>query len=618
MPVIMMSGKAQLTDAVRAVKLGAFQFLEKPLTPESVLVTVRGRAGAQPHPGREPRAARGARPRARRWSARARPWQQVRALIARVAPTEARVLLTGESGTGKELAAAAVHGASRRIGRAFVTVNCAAIPRDLVESEMFGHERGAFTGATERRLGRFELAHAGTLFLDEVGDLSAEAQAKLLRTLETGELQRLGAETLAAGRRAHRGRDQPAAGGRGGRRRLPGGPVLPAQRLPDPPARRSASGWRTCRRWWPTWPSGSGRARRRRSRPQALEALAGYAWPGNVRELANLVERLSILSGPTVDARRGARQVLRGGAPATARAPTALGRPLTEALDDFERGLIARRAHAGAGQRRRGGAAAADRPRQPVPPDAAARTRPGVVRPRHHFTSSSACDSSSAACCSCSPCRRASGRRTASSSSIPTCRPATRPSCAPARRPTSWPSCCLLQRLRHDPDAGRRDLPGRQRVRRPAGDLPRLAPSRGPGPGRRRRHQRHAVPAAGRGRGGRRPGRGRPADPKSRQPGTRAASGCCGTRRQCMRDARGHAGAARAAPSARRAGHGAHQLPDRPGPDRRCCSPPAAPTTGSKGCRSCSARRSSSGLPGGRSPGSTCAASSAPRARAPG
>ena len=122
--------------------------------------------------------------------------QDVRALIARVAPTEARVLITGESGTGKELVAAAIHTASRRRGHPFVTVNCAAIPRDLVESEMFGHERGAFTGATERRLGRFELAHSGTLFLDEVGDLSQEAQAKLLRTLETGELQRIGAEAV--------------------------------------------------------------------------------------------------------------------------------------------------------------------------------------------------------------------------------------------------------------------------------------------------------------------------------------------------------------------------------------------------------------------------------------
>jgi two-component system nitrogen regulation response regulator NtrX len=102
---------------------------------------------------------------------------RVRGLVERVAPTEARVLITGESGTGKELVAAAVHHASRRAGRPFVTVNCAAIPRELLESEMFGHERGAFTGATERRMGRFELAHGGTLFLDEIGDLSAEAQA---------------------------------------------------------------------------------------------------------------------------------------------------------------------------------------------------------------------------------------------------------------------------------------------------------------------------------------------------------------------------------------------------------------------------------------------------------
>src|SRR6185312_7381574 len=192
-PVIMMSGKAQLTDAVRAVKLGAFQFLEKPLAPESVLATVR--AALELNRTRaENRALQAELGRRSALVGESAAMQQVRALIIRVAPTEARVLLSGESGTGKELAAAAVHAASRRSTRAFVTVNCAAIPRDLVESEMFGHERGAFTGATERRLGRFELAHGGTLFLDEIGDLSAEAQAKLLRTLETGDLQRIGAE----------------------------------------------------------------------------------------------------------------------------------------------------------------------------------------------------------------------------------------------------------------------------------------------------------------------------------------------------------------------------------------------------------------------------------------
>src|SRR5690606_5030975 len=110
---------------------------------------------------------------------------RVRELIAQVAPTEARVLILGESGTGKELVAGAIHRQSRRGSRTFISVNCAAIPRDLVESEMFGHERGAFTGATDRRIGRFELADGGTLFLDEVGDLQLEAQAKLLRVLET-------------------------------------------------------------------------------------------------------------------------------------------------------------------------------------------------------------------------------------------------------------------------------------------------------------------------------------------------------------------------------------------------------------------------------------------------
>src|SRR5678816_623390 len=117
---------------------------------------------------------------------------RVRELIARVAPTDARVLVTGESGTGKELVASAIHASSSRRDRPFVRVNCAAIPRDLVESEMFGHERGAFTGATDRRIGRFELAHTGTLFLDEVADLGAEAQAKLLRAIEAKEIERVG------------------------------------------------------------------------------------------------------------------------------------------------------------------------------------------------------------------------------------------------------------------------------------------------------------------------------------------------------------------------------------------------------------------------------------------
>jgi two-component system nitrogen regulation response regulator NtrX len=217
-------------------------------------------------------------------------------------------------------------------------VNCAAIPRDLVESEMFGHERGSFTGATERRLGRFELAHGGTLFLDEIGDLSAEAQAKLLRTLETGELQRIGAEgtvrvdvrTISA---TNSRLDEDVANGEFREDlyfRLNVFPIhLPPlrERLDDLPALVTHLAERVRPRNAATFT------------PAALEALASYAWPGNIRELANLVERLSILSGPTVDA-GAVRQVLPGGAQAAGPA-VVLGRPLSEALDDYERALIA-------------------------------------------------------------------------------------------------------------------------------------------------------------------------------------------------------------------------------------------------------------------------------------
>jgi two-component system nitrogen regulation response regulator NtrX len=339
-PVIMMSGKAQLTDAVRAVKLGAFQFLEKPLTPESVLVTVR--AALELNRTRaENRALHAELARRGILIGEGPAMQQVRAMIARVAPTEARILITGESGTGKELVAAAIHEASARKGRPFVTVNCAAIPRDLVESEMFGHERGAFTGATERRIGRFELAHGGTLFLDEVGDLSQEAQAKLLRTLETGELQRIGAETVAridARVVSATNRDLEDAVDNGGFRedlffRLNVFPIhLPPlrDRLEDLPALVAHLAERVRPRNAAHFNDG------------AIQALASYSWPGNIRELANLVERLSILSGPVVDA-AAVRQVLRGpsGVP---QLPTMFGvqpgRSLSEAVDDFERGYI--------------------------------------------------------------------------------------------------------------------------------------------------------------------------------------------------------------------------------------------------------------------------------------
>lgn len=345
-PVIMMSGKAQLADAVQAIKLGAFQFLEKPLTPEAVLVTLRSaleltRAQAE---NRALRSQLG-RPQAE-LVGETPPMRKVRDAIAQVGPTEARVLIYGESGTGKELVAHAIHAVSRRAGKPFVSVNCAAIPRDLVESEMFGHERGAFTGATDRRLGRFELADEGTLFLDEVGDLNHEAQAKLLRVLETGEIQRLGAERVqrvdvrvvaATNQRL----DQAVAAGSFREDlyfRLNVFPIEIAplrQRLEDLPAlvRHLALRVRPIRP--PEFTA------------DALASLAAYEWPGNVRELANIVERLAIIGGDEIDAALVREVLPRATAPTTVGVPPADfaggandGRSLSNLLDDYERALV--------------------------------------------------------------------------------------------------------------------------------------------------------------------------------------------------------------------------------------------------------------------------------------
>ncbi|MDH4131336.1 MAG: sigma-54 dependent transcriptional regulator, partial [Gemmatimonadota bacterium] len=341
-PVIMMSGKAQLADAVRATQLGAFQFLEKPLSPEVALVTLRsalelGRARSQNRALREALAPR------EEMVGQSDAMMRLRQLVAQVAPTDARVLITGESGTGKELVAAAIHRASPRARGPFVPVNCAAIPRDLVESEMFGHERGAFTGASERRLGRFELADGGTLFLDEIGDLNPDAQAKLLRTLETGVLQRLGAEqptrvdvrVLAATNRQLEEAVRAGTFREDLYFRLHIFPIhLPPlrERLEDLPAlvRHLAARAR------PAAPQGY--------QPDALALLAAYHWPGNIRELANVVERLSILAGPTVGA-DDVDQVLTRRAPRLAAPGPAValdGLPLAEAVDQFERDVIAR------------------------------------------------------------------------------------------------------------------------------------------------------------------------------------------------------------------------------------------------------------------------------------
>jgi len=353
LPVIMMSGRAGLSDAVRATKLGAFNFLEKPLAPEGVLLALASALELR-QARRTARALREELGLGGEMIGDSPAMQRVREMIARVAPSDARVLVTGESGTGKELVAAAIHEGSTRRDRAYVRVNCAAIPRDLVESEMFGHERGAFTGATERRIGRFELAHAGTLFLDEVGDLGLDAQAKLLRAIEAKEVERVGGgKPVRVDVRvvSATNKDLPHCVAEGTFRedlffRLNVIPItLPPlrERPGDVPAlvrhfsvlHRARTGHPV-----PAWSEA------------AVELLARYRWPGNVRELANIVERLAILHAGSEVTAAHVREVLplhgmpaplgNGGHVAAAPLPEGDSRPLSEALDEYERALIAR------------------------------------------------------------------------------------------------------------------------------------------------------------------------------------------------------------------------------------------------------------------------------------
>ncbi|HYC50869.1 MAG TPA: sigma-54 dependent transcriptional regulator [Gemmatimonadaceae bacterium] len=345
-PVVMMSGRAGLSDAVRATKLGAFTFLEKPLTPEGVLLALTSAMELR-RARLEARALRADLGLGNEMVGESPAIERVRGLIARVGPTDSRVLITGESGVGKELVAAAIHAASPRRDRAFVRVNCAAIPRDLVESEMFGHEKGSFTGATERRIGRFELAHTGTLLLDEVGDLGTEAQAKLLRAIEAREIERVGGgqpikvdvRIIAA---TNKDLTRAVADGRFREDLFFRLNVIP---LDVPPLRERPSDIpMLVRHFTALHHSRTGQPAPRWS-AEALNVFSRYRWPGNVRELANIVERLTILHAgrDVTDAEvQGVLPVDRAASSAPLPDPAALDRSLTDTLDEYERMLIAR------------------------------------------------------------------------------------------------------------------------------------------------------------------------------------------------------------------------------------------------------------------------------------
>ncbi len=300
-PVIMISGHANLSDAVRATKLGAFDFLEKPLNRERVLVSVRNcverrslaariRALEIAEGGDEP------------MLGDSEPMRKVREQIAKVAIAGVRVLVTGESGTGKELVARAIHRASRRSNGPFVKVNCAAIPAELIESELFGHEKGAFTGAIQRKRGHFEVADGGTLFLDEIGDMSLDAQAKVLRALQTGEISRVGGEksfvvdvrVVAA---TNKDLEDEVREGRFREDLYYRLSVVP---IHTPPLRERGQDVLVLMHAFLDRFAAEHGTPRKLMLPEVETSLLAYSFPGNVREMRNLAERLVILAGDPV------------------------------------------------------------------------------------------------------------------------------------------------------------------------------------------------------------------------------------------------------------------------------------------------------------------------------
>jgi two-component system nitrogen regulation response regulator NtrX len=295
--VIMISGQATVKTAVEATKLGAFDFMEKPLSRDQVLLRIRNaltqnklRRECQDLKHRTERRYEivGTHPLVQAL------WKEVR----KIAPTNATVLILGESGTGKELVARAIHGLSPRAREPFVQVNCAAIPEELIESELFGHEKGSFTGATERKTGKFEQADGGTIFLDEVGDMSLRTQSKVLRVLEEGEVQKVGSSrtskvdvrVIAATNKDLRAE---IAGGRFREDLFFRLNVVP---LVSPPLRDRKEDIPALVEYFCRFYADENNARPKRFAEDALEAMAGFPWKGNVRELRNLVERLIILT----------------------------------------------------------------------------------------------------------------------------------------------------------------------------------------------------------------------------------------------------------------------------------------------------------------------------------
>jgi DNA-binding NtrC family response regulator len=350
LPVIFLTAHGTIEKAVEAVRLGAFDFIEKPSGSERILLAVRN-ALRQTALEEENRELRGEVTGESAMVGDSPPMLELYETIRRAAPTAARVLILGENGTGKELIARALHERSPREAGPFVRVNCAAVPRELFESELFGHERGAFTGATARRRGKFARADGGTLFLDEVGEIPRELQAKLLRAIESGEIEPVGADReLRVDARviAATNRDLAAAVA-GGEFREDLYYRLQVVTIVAPPLRARKQDLPALARRFFVRACEENHLRRRLD-DSALERMARHDFPGNVRELRNLVERLVILAAQeTIDAAAVERCLALSGASAGADPVPDLRGPLRETLARLERAAVLRvlEAHGG-------------------------------------------------------------------------------------------------------------------------------------------------------------------------------------------------------------------------------------------------------------------------------
>jgi DNA-binding NtrC family response regulator len=336
-PVVMMSGQAHIEMAVRATRLGALDFLEKPISSEKLLLTVENALKLQrlESENRQLRQRLGKHEIV--WNGDA--MRKIMAQVERVAASETRVCILGETGTGKELVARTLHERSPRAAGPFVTLNCAAVPAELIESELFGHEKGSFTGAAGRHLGKFEQAEHGTIFLDEIGDMPLAMQAKLLRVLEEGEVERIGGEkpipvdvrVIVATHRNLEALVRESKFRQDLFHRVYVFPlVLPPlrERREDIPALVEHFARQVCaQNNWKPIPFA----------PDAIEELQAHRWPGNVRELRNVVERLMLLATEGEVSLDTVRLAL----PQAVATPVSLGSgPLADRVQSFEREAI--------------------------------------------------------------------------------------------------------------------------------------------------------------------------------------------------------------------------------------------------------------------------------------